>query len=523
MEQGYQRAKDLLAEHFGNEHKIAHAYMEKIHTWPPIKSEDIKALQSFSLFLRGCSNLTEHIAYMKELDLPTNMRNVILKLPYKLRERWRTVACELQEKNGQRALFTDLVAFIEKQVKIASDPLFGNIQDPQHSTPKGFNSNNTKPRKKGSFATSVTAVNKHVTGNKNKLSSNQSCLYCSMSNHVLEKCFHFKEKTHKDKVNFIKEKGICFGCFKAGHTSKECRNRMDCSVCHQKHPTVLHIEQDNAAFSKRPQQPPSVSTISTMTQTCGHIEAGDEDHSVLSIVAVQVRSQKCKTPVQTYAFLDPGSTGTFCTESLSRKMNVKGKRANILLRTMGNKSIVNTNIISGLQVAALDNNDYIDLPDVINQKTMPVSKYNVPHQNDIDKWPYLQNVKLHDIDADVELLIGTDASKVMEPWELINSKDEGPYAVRTRVGWVINGPLRGESKSKIGCSVVTANRISVENLENMLIQQYNHDFNEKMSHEQVEMSREDIKFMTVMESTAALIDGHYCIDLRLNLKIPLCQ
>lgn len=148
-DQGYLRAKDLLAEHFGNEHKIAHAYMEKINNWPPIKSEDTKALQSFSLFLRGCSNLTEHIAYMRELDLPTNMRNIILKLPYKLRERWRNVACELQEKNGRRVLFTDLVAFIEKQVKIVSDPLFGNIQDPQHSAPKGSNSNYQKPRKKG--------------------------------------------------------------------------------------------------------------------------------------------------------------------------------------------------------------------------------------------------------------------------------------------------------------------------------------------------------------------------------------
>lgn len=518
VEQGYQRAKELLAEHFGNEHKIAHAYMEKIYNWPPIKSEDIKALQSLSLFLRGCSNLTEHIAYMKELDLPTNMRNIILKLPYKLRERWRTAACELQEKRGQRALFTDLVAFIEKQVKIASDPLFGNIQDPQLSTPKTSNSSYTKQRKKGSFATNVTTVNKY--GSKNKSPANQSCLYCSMSNHVLEKCFHFKEKLHKDKVNFIKEKGICFGCLKPGHTSKECRNRMDCSVCHQKHPTVLHIEQSNAGFPKNSQQPTSVSTTSILTQTCAHIGAGDEDHSVLSIVAVKVKSQKCNIPVQTYAFLVPGSTGTFCTESLSRKLNVKGKKASILLRTMGNKNIVNTNLISGLQVAALDDNDYIELPDVMTQKTMPVSKCNVPRQNDIEKWPYLQDVKLHDIDADVELLIGTDAAKVMEPWELINSQDEGPYAVRTRVGWVINGPLRGESKSKIGCSVVTANRISVENLENMLIQQYNHDFNEKVSYEQVEMSREDIKFMNIMNNTAELIDGHYCINLPFKVENP---
>lgn len=78
------------------------------------------------------------------------------------------------------------------------------------------------------------------------------------------------------------------------------------------------------------------------------------------------------------------------------------------------------------------------------------------------KWSYLGNINLHDVDSNVDLLIGTNAAKVMEPWEVINSQGEGPYAVR-RVGWVINGPLRGggSNRVKTGCSVVTTNRISV--------------------------------------------------------------
>lgn len=126
-ELGYHRAKSLLAEHFGNEHKIAAAYMDKILNWTPVQNEDVKGLQSFSLFLRGCANLTEQLRYMKELDLPSNLRSIIQKLPYKLRDKWRNVACDLQERRGERATFTDLVGFIERQVKIASDPVFGCI------------------------------------------------------------------------------------------------------------------------------------------------------------------------------------------------------------------------------------------------------------------------------------------------------------------------------------------------------------------------------------------------------------
>lgn len=102
----------------------------------------------------------------------------------------------------------------------------------------------------------------------------------------------------------------------------------------------------------------------------------------------------------------------------------------------------------------------------------------------------------------------------MEPWEVINSQDEGPYAVRTWVGWVINGPLHGtSSRSKSGCPAVTVNQISVEHLQEMLVQQYNHDFNERSAEEQTEMSREDVNFMNIVSSTAEMTEGHYCIDL----------
>ena len=251
-----------------------------------------------------------------------------------------------------------------------------------------------------------------------------------------------------------------------------------------------------------------------MTQTCGHIGAGAEDDSIFSVVAVKVRSHKSNKTVQTYAFLDPGSSGTFCTESLARKLNVSGKKTSFLMRTMGQKKIVNAHILSDLEVSGVDMNDFIPLPDVLTQRSMPVSSLNVPHQEDLVQWSYLKDVKVHDIDAGVDLLIGTDAPKVMEPWEVINSQDDGPYAVRTRVGWVINGPLRGtSSRSKSGCPAVSANRISIEHLQDMLVQQYNHDFNERATEEQIEMSREDVKFMNVVSSTAEMVEGRYCIDL----------
>ncbi len=63
------------------------AYINKALNWPDIKSDDGEALHSFGFYLTGCCNaMTE---YMEELDNAANMRSVIAKLLYKLRERWR--------------------------------------------------------------------------------------------------------------------------------------------------------------------------------------------------------------------------------------------------------------------------------------------------------------------------------------------------------------------------------------------------------------------------------------------------
>lgn len=70
--------------------------MNKALTWPQIKAEDVNALQEYSLFLRGCGNVMEEVQYMHELDMPANMMMVIKKLPYRLRYKWRSVACDLQ-------------------------------------------------------------------------------------------------------------------------------------------------------------------------------------------------------------------------------------------------------------------------------------------------------------------------------------------------------------------------------------------------------------------------------------------
>lgn len=231
--------------------------MKKALAWSSIKPEDVNALHAYSLLLCACCNVMEKLQHMQELDMPSNMRTIMSKLPFKLREQWRTVAHDILETSKHRALFKDLVAFIEKHVRILSDPLFGDIDAPSGTTfSKAVNRFKPQPgnRMKGkSFATTTAPVQSVQTSEDTKVvlpahsSTVKSTCICCAQHHSLGECQQFQRKKHRDQIHFLKEKAICFGCLFAGHRSCDCDKHLTCRVCGQNHSTVLHVDKRGTA------------------------------------------------------------------------------------------------------------------------------------------------------------------------------------------------------------------------------------------------------------------------------------
>lgn len=265
-------------------------------------------------------------------------------------------------------------------------------------------------------------------------------------------------------------------------------------------------------------------------ESCGNTGAGEEE-CVLAVVPVKLQSRKSERYVETYAFIDPGSTATFCTEDIQRKLNLKAKSNQFLLDTMAQDSsdshkLMKSAALSDLEVCGLEENTYIELPKAFPHSHIPVKKENIPRQEDIAQWQYLKEVRLPCIKAEVGMLIGANVPKATEPWQVINSDGKGPYAVKTALGWVINGPLRRDEGPKTDNGKLqsyTANCIVVSEIEELLVKQYNTDFPERSCEEKEEMSQDDHRFMHLVSSSAKLVDGHYSLRLPLrneNIKMP---
>ncbi|XP_019633202.1 PREDICTED: uncharacterized protein LOC109476638, partial [Branchiostoma belcheri] len=234
---------------------------------------------------------------------------------------------------------------------------------------------------------------------------------------------------------------------------------------------------------------------------------------VPSIIPVAVRSKKSGKTVQTYALLDNGSDVVICTEALKRQLKSKGRETKLSLSTINGTKEVKSEVLGDLEVLDMERNNCIPIPTAYVQEKIPVSKERIISTEDLEAWPYLREVEMPKINADIGLLIGNNVQSAMEPWRIINSQEGGPYAIKTLLGWSVNGPLMGASDGKMA----SVNRIS---LEQQLTQYFNNDFNEKIE-DKKEMSVEDQRFMNIMSEGTKKEEGHYQVPLPFRNSRPV--
>ncbi|XP_043212074.1 uncharacterized protein LOC122376326 [Amphibalanus amphitrite] len=496
-DRGYKDARAALDRKYGDEHRISSAYVDKILSWPQMKSLDVDCLEDFSILIRSCKNAMESLGALSEVNHPRNLQKIVGKLPYQLQEKWRQLVFESSQQN-MKSDFGDIVEFVERQVCICSDPVFGvkEMMDAKSSHGKSF---------KSTFYTATT-------------NSDVRCYACDEC-HTIESCPVLLQMDISARIEKIKEKRLCFACLRPNHVSKHCRRRMQCRHCDKRHPSLLHVEFKPVT---RPSLPPHHDSVSTdpnsstpQNKLCGGTKAVTSG-TVLPVLPVQL-SVSGKAPVKTYAFLDNGSQSTFITEELRSQLGQTGEETLLTITTVEHTaSPVKSRLVTGLHVADVNGNNSLPLPPVYTIPTIPVGDQDVARTSLKKQWSYLE-IEIPEVKADkIGILIGCDCPKAMEPWEVIHSQNGGPYALKTCLGWTVVGPKVMSEVSYNAADVkVNTVRLETEKLQEMMITIFNNDFTDKTAtmtgYEN--MSQEDKLWKAKVEGSVQLKNGSYEIAL----------
>ena len=141
---GYNEARRLLAERYGQPYNIATAYVDRVINGAPIRAEDGPSLQKFSKVLTSCRNTPKEIGYLNCLVNPESLRKIVERLPYPLRLKWCDLVDTISQKENRDRNLKYISEFVDARSRAANHPIFGKVQSEQKPP---FNSRtNTRSR-----------------------------------------------------------------------------------------------------------------------------------------------------------------------------------------------------------------------------------------------------------------------------------------------------------------------------------------------------------------------------------------
>lgn len=524
-EEGYLKAKRMLAERFGDVFKVSNSWTEQVSNGPVIKPGDREALQELADDLESCAITLKATGRLAQINNEDRLVKILERCPGFVKSRWQSHVQDIRAK-GREPSIEDVQRLVKTVALEKNDPVFGKLmdggwKDSAVTAKMGRRLENAPVRQ--TFQRNMNFSVQTHGENIREVGEHIKCYYCD-KNHKVDSCEDFKKLGGEEKFKFIRARKLCDNCLSSFHFAAGCRRKLECTVpgceIRRKHMTSVH-DQVLAFEQRRNEQ---------WRQAAGDQRgnAGDQrqfvglasqtgagcSNQALSIVPVKVKARGKDKLIETYALLDSGSTATFCSASLLRELGEEGRRCQMSVATIDGVKENCKSSVTSLEVLDLDEDVSVELPNVFSMQQLNISKDAIARQEDIDRLAYLQGVQLpRAIDhGEISLLIGVDVPEALQPVEIRKSRSGGPYAVKTKFGWTLNGPLDRSNRSKY-CFFMNATSSSDEILSNQLKHYFNQDFNESLADDGKMMSVQDKRALEIFEESAQLVNGHYQIAI----------
>ncbi|XP_071477128.1 uncharacterized protein [Diadema antillarum] len=420
-DEAYLKARESLANRYGNTSIVSSAFMKKLNSWPRISDRNPGGLRSFADFLQQVSVAKMTVDSLGILDYPQENVKLVMKLPFYLERKWRDEVDKWQRCGyGTYPTFAIFTEFVRSAAEKA------NIPELEHSRPDESKQKSVPSKSKNfqgrSFSTSAET---------NKRIEYSSCPCCKQDHH-LDDCPSFQKKSYHAKKAFFFQKYLCMGCGESSsHLVKECTKKRKCKKCGEAHLTCLHREKAEQS-----------SGSSKCTSVCSLPDQDGKDHCMIVPVWVRHADNPSREYLE-YAILDDQSNVGFVSKDLCDRMEVQGQETDLMLTTMHQSTHVRCQKISGLEVLDFHKKQIIQLPPCFTREEVPAKRSQIPKADVLRRWSHLapiaDQLMPYNPAIKVSLLIGNNCPRAIRPREVIAGGEDDPYGMRTSLGWGVVG------------------------------------------------------------------------------------
>ena len=440
-EDGFTRAMNILHNRFGSPYIVCTSVIEHLKYGPDVRSPS--ELRTFSDELANAEVTLKNNNMFTEIDTQNNIIEICLRLECSLRFEWRKRVMKHKQSTGVYLSFSEFVIFMQEQADIVNDPLYGNdalMDRPARNRMK--KSISSFPVVTHGTGSSTSELHSDMQLDHTSTPSIQ-CHLC-LKNHKLYACYKFRNMPIDKRCAYVKTNNLCCLCLSKDHLVSECRSTYICRLndCGKRHSSSLHV-QDN--------QPPAVA--SNCVQTC------ETSNTYIPTVPVLINDT-----LQTFALLDTGSSASFCSKRLIKKMKLQCTNTSYKLRTLHGTNN-NFSEIVNLRVSSRDGLSSLEMNNVIVVDEIPVERCSF---DDVSRYPHLKDLTFAHASR-VDLLIGQDNSAALMPMDVRHGPVGSPFAVLTKFGWSLNGRVSNNVPNRR----VTSHLVTVQDVADHQQEEYN--------------------------------------------------
>ena len=417
----YNVAWNALVRNFGKPQMVVNAQLKRIYSFPPMKPYDGAALIKFARIMSSCVNVLTQFNYVGDLNSEGVLGSATRKLTLDMKTKWLTYVKQMNLYQPGLAVFSEWlndIADVQDELLLSSNPNADRAKSSYKEKAKG-----------STFATSTT----NTTSDNSKYQ--RECVLKD-GKHPIWKCEKFKKMNVEERGQKAKELKLCFKCLSDAHQMRNCSGRLcDVNGCGKPHHRLLHRTYKNVEQKKNVENVDEVSNLSSMRSS-----------GVLPVIPVSIGSGS-KT-VKTFALCDSGASLSFVDESLMKTLNLTGQPVDLNVAGIHGTSDISSKRLR-VKIGDQDGKVKEDImayshPDVnAGNRT-----YNLKELK--EEYPHLSVLKDSTINLkDVKVILGQDCYHLHRAIDYRKCGNAKPWAVRTKLGWMLSGPLPQQETAKL--------------------------------------------------------------------------
>nr|XP_055076729.1 uncharacterized protein LOC129455971 [Misgurnus anguillicaudatus] len=440
----YSDTMAALNQKFGQPHQMVLNKIASVMDSPDIRRGDQAAFEKFALQIQALVGMLKSLGPTGEIELQcgSHVARLLSKLPTEMRAEFRRSKLHLP---GTTYTLSDLSDWLqyESWCQEYDGSSQGRITKEKQGT-------RNEPRQKrwtatvlhGSREAMVTEVSPARVNPTSKNTVKTYCPFCTNSDHFLSQCTEVVKLNRDQLSEWIRTNRRCWRCARA-HLSSQCNLRKPCSICQGKHLSVLHEVNYRTPKAEVKSTKEESCLVNTPSEVLYVDRPVDGSRVLLKVIKVLLRHGK--RTLDTYAILDDGSERTMLLPAAARYLGLQGEPEDLALRTIRQDiQVLNGSMVS-FRISSADKPQHSFLiTGAFTAERLGLALHSYPIDKLQRKYKHLVGLPIQGFEqAQPLLLIGADHPHLITPIKPVRlGPPGGPAALKTRLGWTLQGPTR---------------------------------------------------------------------------------